>query len=90
MLVHLLLDLITCAVRVKSKEGGEAKYRLCFRVVPPHRMSVIENYTQGVGIDIRKIPHNEDGFLDLNVAAKETSGSCAIYVGLTKCIWDSR
>ena len=35
-------------------------------LIPPHRMSVIENYTQGVGIDIRKIPHDEDGFLDLN------------------------
>ena len=42
-------------------------------------MSVIENYTQGVGIDIRKIPHDEDGFLDLN-AATQASGSCAIYV----------
>ena len=72
-------EAITCAVRVKSKKVEMPNTVYVSELVPPHRMSVIENYTQGVGIDIRKIPHNEDGFLDLNLAT-EASGSCAIYV----------
>ena len=72
-------EAITCAVRVKSKKVEMPNTVYVSELVPPHRMSVIENYTQGVGIEIRKIPHDEDGFLDLNIAA-EASGSCAIYV----------
>ena len=72
-------EAITCAVRVKSKKVDMPNTVYISELVPPHRMSVIENYTQGVGIDIRKIPHDEDGFLNLNIAA-EASGSCAIYV----------
>ena len=72
-------EAITCAVRVKSKKVDMPNTVYVSELVPPHRMSVIENYTQGVGIDIRKIPHDEDGFLDLNIAS-EASGSCAIYV----------
>tara|TARA_B100000886_G_scaffold256193_1_gene181527 strand:- start:1539 stop:2582 length:1044 start_codon:yes stop_codon:yes gene_type:complete len=72
-------EAITCAVRVKSKKVDMPNTVYVSELVPPHRMSVIENYTQGVGIDIRKIPHDEDGFLDLNLAT-EASGSCAIYV----------
>lgn len=72
-------EAITCAVRVKSKKVEMPNTVYVSELVPPHRMSVIENYTQGVGIDIRKIPHDEDGFLDLNLAT-EASGSCAIYV----------
>ena len=72
-------EAITCAVRVKSKKGEMPITGYVSELIRPHRMSVIENYTQGVGIDIRKIPHDEDGFLDLN-AATQASGSCAIYV----------
>ena len=72
-------EAITCAVRVKSKKVEMPNTVYVSELVPPHRMSVIENYTQGVGIEIRKIPHDEDGFLNLNLAA-EASGSCAIYV----------
>ena len=72
-------EAITCAVRVKSKKVEMPNTVYVSELIPPHRMSVIENYTQGVGIDIRKIPHDEDGFLDLN-AATQASGSCAIYV----------
>ena len=72
-------EAITCAVRVKSKKVEMPNTVYVSELVPPHRISVIENYTQGVGIEIRKIPHDEDGFLDLNIAA-EASGSCAIYV----------
>tara|TARA_S200000501_G_scaffold374274_1_gene423421 strand:- start:55 stop:1419 length:1365 start_codon:yes stop_codon:yes gene_type:complete len=72
-------EAITCAVRVKSKKVEMSNTVYVSELVPPHRMSVIENYTQGVGIEIRKIPHNEDGFLDLE-AASGAAGSCAIYV----------
>ena len=72
-------EAITCAVRVKSKKVEMPNTVYVSELIPPHRLSVIENYTQGVGIDIRKIPHDEDGFLDLNLAS-EASGSCAIYV----------
>tara|TARA_B000000475_G_scaffold107247_1_gene87013 strand:- start:134 stop:1105 length:972 start_codon:yes stop_codon:yes gene_type:complete len=72
-------EAITCAVRVKSKKVEMPNTVYVSELVPPHRMSVIENYTQGVGIEIRKIPHNEDGFLDLE-AASDAKGSCAIYV----------
>tara|TARA_A100000164_G_scaffold332316_1_gene322133 strand:- start:24 stop:1388 length:1365 start_codon:yes stop_codon:yes gene_type:complete len=72
-------EAITCAVRVKSKKVEMPNTVYVSELIPPHRMSVIENYTQGVGIDIRKIPHDEDGFLDLNLAT-QASGSCAIYV----------
>ena len=72
-------EAITCAVRVKSKKVQMPNTVYVSELVPPHRMSVIENYTQGVGIEIRKIPHNEDGFLDLE-AASDAAGSCAIYV----------
>ena len=72
-------EAITCAVRVKSKKVEMPNTVYVSELVPPHRMSVIENYTQGVGIEIRKIPHNEDGFLDLE-AASGAAGSCAIYV----------
>ena len=61
-------EAITCAVRVKSKKVEMPNTVYVSELVPPHRMSVIENYTQGVGIEIRKIPHDEDGFLDLNLA----------------------
>ena len=72
-------EAITCAVRVKSKKVEMPNTVYISELVPPHRMSVIENYTQGVGIEIRKIPHDKDGFLDLKAAAS-ASGSCAIYV----------
>ena len=72
-------EAITCAVRVKSKKVEMPNTVYVSELVPPHRMSVIENYTQGVGIEIRKIPHNEDGFLDLE-AASGAAESCAIYV----------
>ena len=72
-------EAITCAVRVKSKKVEMPNTVYVSELVPPHRMSVIENYTQGVGIEISKIPHNEDGFLDLE-AASGAAGSCAIYV----------
>ena len=72
-------EAITCAVRVKSKKASQPSSVYISDLVPPHRLSVIENYTQGVGIELHKLPHNEDGTLDLG-AASSASGSCAVYV----------
>ena len=72
-------EAITCAVRVKSKKASQPNSVYISELVPPHRLSVIENYTQGVGIEIHKLPHNADGTLDL-VAVSSAAGSCAVYV----------
>ena len=72
-------EAITCAVRVKSKKVEKPNTVFVSELVPPHRMSVIQNYTQGVGIEIIKLPHGEDGLLDLEKASL-ASGSCAVYV----------
>ena len=72
-------EAITCAVRVKSKKASQPSCVYVSDLVPPHRLSVIENYTQGVGIDIHTIPHNLDGTLDIGAAAA-AAGSCAVYV----------
>ena len=72
-------EAITCAVRVKSKKASKPNSVYVSELVPPHRMSVIENYTQGVGIEIHKLPHNADGTLDIGAAAS-AAGACAVYV----------
>ena len=72
-------EAITCAVRVKSKKASQPSSVYISELVPPHRLSVIENYTQGVGIVLHTLPHNEDGTLDLEAAAS-AAGSCAVYV----------
>ena len=56
-------EAITCAVRVKSKKASQPNSVYVSELVPPHRMSVIRNYTQGVGIEINLLPHNPDGTL---------------------------
>jgi len=72
-------EAITCAVRVKSKKASQPTSAYISELVPPHRLSVIENYTQGVGIDLHVLPHKEDGTIDLE-SAKSAAGSCAVYV----------
>ena len=72
-------EAITCAVRVRSKRASQPNTVYVSGFVPPHRMSVIENYTKGVGIEIKILPHRDDGTLDLE-AAKAANDSCAVYV----------
>lgn len=72
-------EAITCAVRVKSKKASQPNSVYVSELVPPHRFSVIHNYTQGVGIDLHTLPHNDDGTLDIT-AASIADGSCAVYV----------
>ena len=42
-------------------------------------MSVIENYTQGVGIELRTLEHDSSGRVNLE-AASSAAGACAVYV----------
>ena len=72
-------EAITCAVRAKSKKASKPDAVFVSERVPPHRMSVIENYTQGVGINLHQLPHKADGSLDIEAAAA-AEGSCAVYV----------
>ena len=72
-------EAITCAVRVKSKKATDPNSVFVSELVPPHRLSVIRNYTQGVGIELRILPHNDDGSLDMELASS-AAGSSAVYV----------
>ena len=72
-------EALTCAVRVHDRKASQKSTIYVSELVPPHRMSVIENYTQGAEIEIKMLPHDEEGMLDLTAAAS-AEGSCAIYV----------
>ncbi len=72
-------EAITCAVRVKGRKAEQKGVVYVSQFVPPHRLSVIENYTQGGGIELRILTHNWDGRVDLEAAAA-AAGACAVYV----------
>ena len=72
-------EALTCAVRVHNRRAAQQNVVYVSELVPPNRMSVIENYLCGGGIEIRRLPHGEDGLLDLD-AVKAATGSCAVYV----------
>lgn len=72
-------EAITCAVRVKGRKAEQKGVVYVSQFVPPHRLSVIENYTQGGGIELRVLEHGRDGRVDLDAAAA-ARGACAVYV----------
>ena len=72
-------EAITTAVRVLNRKAKQKDVVYISELVPEHRFSVIQNYTQGGGIILKKIPHDNDGHLDLEVL-KQAAGSCAVYV----------
>ena len=72
-------EAITCAVRVKGRKAEQKGVVYVSQFVPPHRLSVIENYTQGGGIELRILQHGENGQIDLE-AAHVAAGACAVYV----------
>ncbi len=72
-------EALTCAVRVHNRKAANPNTIFISEFVPPHRHSVIENYTKGGGIEIRKLSHGSDGHLDLT-AVSAAVGSCAVYV----------
>ncbi|MDP6888651.1 MAG: aminomethyl-transferring glycine dehydrogenase subunit GcvPA [Candidatus Thalassarchaeaceae archaeon] len=72
-------EALTCSVRVHNRKASQKSTIYVSELIPPHRMSVIHNYTQGAEIVIKTIPHGEDGLLDIS-AATSAEGACAIYV----------
>ncbi|DAC63813.1 MAG TPA: hypothetical protein HA240_02615, partial [Candidatus Thalassarchaeaceae archaeon] len=72
-------EAITCAVRVHNKKATQKETIYISELVPPHRMSVIENYVQGAGINIQILKHDQNGHLDID-SASIANGSCAVYV----------
>ena len=72
-------EAITTAVRVVNRKVEQKDTVFISELIPEHRLSVIENYTQGGGIILKKLAHDEDGHLNLE-SLKEAAGSCAIYV----------
>ena len=72
-------EAITCAVRVHNKKATQKDTVYVSNLIPPHRMSVIENYLQGAGIDIKTLNHRVNGCLDID-SASVAHGSCAVYV----------
>ena len=72
-------EALTCAVRVHDRKATQKSTIFVSELIPPHRMSVIHNYTQGAEIVVKPLPHGDDGLLDLTVAAA-AEGACAVYV----------
>ena len=72
-------EALTCAVRIHDRKASQKSTIYVSELIPPHRMSVIHNYTQGAEIVVKTLPHDSDGMLDLSIAA-EAEGSCAVYV----------
>ena len=72
-------EALTCAVRVHNRKATQKDTVYVSELVPPSRLSVIYNYTQGGGISIKTLQHNSDGTLNLE-SLREAAGSCGIYV----------
>ena len=72
-------EALTCAVRVHDRKATQKSTIFVSELIPPHRMSVIHNYTQGAEIVVKPLPHGDDGLLDLTAAAA-AEGACAVYV----------
>jgi len=72
-------EALTCAVRVHNRKASQQSTIYVSELIPPHRMSVIHNYTQGAEIIVKTLPHDDDGMLDLS-AAGAAEGACAVYV----------
>ena len=72
-------EALTCAVRVHNRKAEQKDTVYVSELVPPSRRSVIYNYTQGGGIEVKTLRHNSDGTLDLESLA-QAAGSCGVYV----------
>jgi len=72
-------EALTCSIRIHNKKATQKDTVYISELIPPSRVSVIENYSQGGGVIIKKIKHNEDGTLNLDSLA-EAEGSCGVYL----------
>ena len=77
-------EAITCAFRVHDKKSTQKGVVYVSDYVPPHRLAVIKNYTQGGDIEIKILKHLENGQIDIN-SVKEAAGCCAVYVEQPNC-----
>ena len=68
-------EAITCAVRINNKKAEQRDVVYVSQFVPPHRLSVIRNYTHGAGIELRVLEHGWDGHINLESAAS-AAGCC--------------
>lgn len=72
-------EALTTAVRVLNRKAGQKNTVYVSKLIPPDRMSVIYNYTQGAEIKIEFIEHNDDGTINLDSLAK-AKDSCGVYL----------
>jgi len=72
-------EAITCAIRLHNRKATQKDTIYLSELLPPSRVSVIHNYTQGGGVLIKTLRHNSDGTLNLE-SLSEAAGSCGIYV----------
>ena len=68
-------EALTCAVRVHNRKAEQKDTVYVSELVPPSRRSVIHNYTQGGGIEVKTLHHNSDGTLNLD-SLSQAAGSC--------------
>ena len=76
-------EALTCAVRVHNRKASQQNTVYISELIPPDRMSVMNNYCQGAGITLKILKHKQDGTLDLE-SVKSAAGSCGVYVRTTK------
>ncbi len=72
-------EALTCAVRVHNRKATQKDTVYISELTPPDRVSVMQNYCQGAGIEIKYLLHNQDGTIDLS-SVEQAAGSCGIYV----------
>ena len=72
-------EAITCAVRVHNRKAEQKDTVYISELTPPDRVSVIHNYCQGAGIEIKTLKHDDNGCINLE-SVQEARGSCAVYV----------
>ncbi|MAK42185.1 MAG: aminomethyl-transferring glycine dehydrogenase [Euryarchaeota archaeon] len=72
-------EAITCAVRVHARKAEQKNTVYISELIPPDRLSVIQNYTQGSELIIKSMKHDDNGHIPLE-EWKKASGSCAVYV----------
>lgn len=72
-------EALTCAVRVHNRKAEQKDTVYISELTPPDRVSVIQNYCQGAGIEIKTLRHEANGSINLE-DVKRAKGSCAVYV----------
>ena len=72
-------EALTCAVRVHNRKAEQKDTVYISELTPPDRISVIHNYCQGAGIEIKMLRHDANGCINLEDVTR-AKGSCAVYV----------